>query len=177
MLIISRFPLLSKVGGYNLCFSTYICITYALIGFKKLLTAGWVIKYSLHSHSPSLPSPSSFFFFPPLNPPWIFTGQYKRLLLLITALCASSIVSNSVRPHGLWPAGLHHLWDFPGRKLECVVISSSGGSSWAWGGICASCIGRWILYPEPPGNLIVALEKQHSLSNASLFTGTQVVSS
>ena len=44
------------------------------------------MKYILLSHSPSLPSPSSFI--PPLNPPWIFTGQYKWLLFFIIELCA-----------------------------------------------------------------------------------------
>ena len=62
------------------------------------------------------------------------------LILDNSSVCASPIMSSSVRPHGLWPAGLHHLWDCPGRKLEWVVMSSSRGSSWAWDGICALAV-------------------------------------
>ena len=37
------------------------------------------------------------------------------------------------------------------RILECHAVSSSRGSSQPKGWICVSCIGRQILYPEPPG--------------------------
>ena len=45
-------------------------------------------------------------------------------------MCVSlSVVSNSLRPCGLWPARLLHLWDFPARILEWITISFSRRSS------------------------------------------------
>ena len=40
-----------------------------------------------------------------------------------------SVVSDSLRPHGLQPARLLCPWDFPVRILECVAISYWRGSS------------------------------------------------
>ena len=41
---------------------------------------------------------------------------------------------------------------FQARILEWVAISSSRGSSRPRDGAHVSCIGRWVLYTEPPGN-------------------------
>ena len=64
---------------------------------------------------------------------------FLQMLLLFS----HSVVSDTLRPHRLYPARLHCSWDFPGKKTE---ISFSRGSSrardWTW----ISCIGRWILY-------------------------------
>ena len=38
---------------------------------------------------------------------------------------ACSVMSDSLLPHELHPARLLSPWDFPGKILECVAISSS----------------------------------------------------
>ena len=61
---------------------------------------------------------------------------------------AASVVSDSLRPHGLWPTRLLCPWDFPGRILAWVAVSSSRGSAQPGDRNCISCIscvGRWIL--------------------------------
>ena len=58
-------------------------------------------------------------------------------------------VSDSLRPHGLYPARLLCPWDFPGRDTGVLAISFPRGSSWPkdWAHIsCNSCTGRQILY-------------------------------
>ena len=42
-------------------------------------------------------------------------------------------------------------WVLQGRILERHAVSSSRGSSQPRDGSCVSCIGRQILYPQPPG--------------------------
>ena len=45
-------------------------------------------------------------------------------------MCVSlSVVSDTLQPHGLWPARLLCPWNFPGKNLEWVAISFSRGSS------------------------------------------------
>ena len=65
-------------------------------------------------------------------------GGCKKLLALVSLffslwpLCAvlsRSVVSDSLRPHGLWPARLLCSWDFPGRSTGVGAIPSSRGSS------------------------------------------------
>ena len=55
-----------------------------------------------------------------------------------------------------WTVAHQALWNFPGRKLEQVVISTPRGSSqprdWPWVS-CDSCIGRQILYHRTLGSL------------------------
>ena len=46
-----------------------------------------------------------------------------------SALCLCSVVSDSVRPHGLQPSRLLCPWDSPGKILEWAAISFSRGSS------------------------------------------------
>ena len=41
---------------------------------------------------------------------------------------AGSVMSDSLRPHGLWPARLP-TWDSPGQSTEWVAMPSSRGSS------------------------------------------------
>ena len=41
-----------------------------------------------------------------------------------------SVMSGSLQPHGLQPAGLPCPWCFPGKDTEWVAISCSRGSSW-----------------------------------------------
>ena len=52
-----------------------------------------------------------------------------------------SIVSDSWRPHGLWPASLLCSWTFQAILLEWVAISYSRGSSWPREWAHASSIG------------------------------------
>ena len=40
----------------------------------------------------------------------------KRSLWLVCVLCAQSLVSKSLRPHGLWPTRLLCPWDSPGKN-------------------------------------------------------------
>ena len=56
-----------------------------------------------------------------------------------------SVVSDSLQPNGLQPAKSLFPWDFPGKKLEWVVISSSR-SSQPRDQTHDFCIGRQILY-------------------------------
>ena len=41
-----------------------------------------------------------------------------------------SVVSNSLRPHGLWPTRLLHPWDSPGKNTGVDCLSFSRGSPW-----------------------------------------------
>ena len=69
-----------------------------------------------------------------------FQGKSKLLLFIC------SVMSDSLRPHGLWFARLLCLWDFPARRLEWVAIFSSTGSSQPRDQTLVSCIGRQIIY-------------------------------
>ena len=65
--------------------------------------------------------------------------------------CACSVVSDSLRPHGLYVACQAPLSIefFQARILEQVAISFSRGSSWTRDrahSSCVSCIGRKVLY-------------------------------
>ena len=59
------------------------------------------------------------------------------------------VVSDSLRSYGPQPTSVHGI--FQARILEWVAISFSRGSSWARHRTPVSCIGRQILYTEPPG--------------------------
>ena len=52
--------------------------------------------------------------------------HFQWLLLLLSR----SVVSDSVRPHGLQPTRLLRPWDSPARVLEWVAISFS--NAWKW---------------------------------------------
>ena len=58
-----------------------------------------------------------------------------------------SVLSNSLWPHELWPTRLLCPWDFSGKILEWVALSSSKASSWPRDWTHMLCVGRWILYP------------------------------
>ena len=56
-------------------------------------------------------------------------------------MCVShSVVSESLRPHGLWPARLPALGILQARTLEWVAISFSRGSFWPRDWTQVSCI-------------------------------------
>ena len=72
-------------------------------------------------------------------------------------LFSHSVMSNSLWFHGLQPASLLCLWDFPERIPECVAISNSRASSWSGDQTCVSCVSpanlllcRQILYCWAP---------------------------
>ena len=46
--------------------------------------------------------------------PLVFPGLTIRMHVCMRA---HSVASDSVRPHGLWPARLLCSWDFPGRNI------------------------------------------------------------
>ena len=48
-------------------------------------------------------------------------------------------MSNSLWFHGLQPASLLCLWDFPVKNTRWVAISNSKASSWSRGQTCVSC--------------------------------------
>ena len=56
-----------------------------------------------------------------------------------------SVVSYSLRPHGLQPARLLCPWDFPGKNTAAGCHFLLQGSSQPKDQIHASCTGRWIL--------------------------------
>ena len=57
-------------------------------------------------------------------------SQYNSCVCVCVCVCVSlSIVSDTLQPHGLWPARLLCPWNFPGKNLEWVAISFSRGSS------------------------------------------------
>ena len=70
--------------------------------------------------------------------------QRKLLWLVVGYVHVCSVVSDSLRPHGLQPARLHGI--FQAVILEWVVMPSSRGSSRPRDWSHISCIGRQILY-------------------------------
>ena len=63
-----------------------------------------------------------------------------------------SVVSDSLRPHGLYPAKLLYLWDSPGKNnaVGCHFllqgISQTQGSPRPRDQTRVSCISKWVLY-------------------------------
>ena len=72
-------------------------------------------------------------------------SHLEKFLSQIEA-CMCSIVSNSLRPHGLQPARSSVPGIFQARILERAAISYSWKSSWPRDLTHISCIGRWIPY-------------------------------
>ena len=52
----------------------------------------------------------------------------------------SSVMSDSLQPHGLEPARLLYLWDYPSKNTGVVSMPSYGGSSWPRDRTRLSCI-------------------------------------
>ena len=86
--------------------------------------------------------------------------QVKKCVCVCVCLCvlSYSVISNFLQLHGLYPTRLLCPWDSPVRKLECVAISFSRGSSRPRDQTPVSCmsyITRQILYQctrwEAPG--------------------------
>ena len=61
-----------------------------------------------------------------------------------------SVVSNSLRPHGLWPTRLLCPWDFPGKNTGVIVISCSRGSSQPRDQTRVPCVGIVLLTSSFP---------------------------
>ena len=49
--------------------------------------------------------------------------QHEPYFLLFQLLLSCQVVSNSLRPHGLWPASVVCSWDFPGKNtgVGCLL--------------------------------------------------------
>ena len=69
----------------------------------------------------------------------LYLYLYELHLSVALSMCVScSVVSDSLRHHGLWPARLPQPWDFPGKNagVGCRKISFSRRSSqsrdWTW---------------------------------------------
>ena len=92
-----------------------------------------------------------------------FKGSPKQFFFLNVCCCcmlSCSIVSDSLRPHGLQPATLLCPWDFPGKNtgvgshfLLQGVFRLRGHTRFS----CISCIGRQILYHCATWMLILLL--------------------
>ena len=81
---------------------------------------------------------------------FIFTNEVYinvKCVCVCTRACVQScsVVSNSLRPYGLYPTRFLCPWDSPGKKTGVVATPSSRGSSQPR---CKthlfSCIGRWV---------------------------------
>ena len=83
-----------------------------------------------------------------------------------TASCLG--MSDSSRPHGLWPARLLHPWDSPGKDTGVGCIPFSRGSSWPRDRIWVSHIaGRFFTIwatkkPQAQGVLLLVVISKHS---------------
>ena len=76
-------------------------------------------------------------------------AHHSTSTTLYMSLCVCSVMSNSLRPHGLQLSGLPCHGIIPARILEWVAISSSRGSSWPRDQTriaCGSSIDWWLLY-------------------------------
>ena len=83
---------------------------------------------------------------------WMCTRTCPHML-------SSSVVSDSLQPHGLQPARLLCPWNFPRKNIGWVAISYSRGSSQPKDQTCVSCFGRQILSTEPAGKPIYPYNK------------------
>ena len=78
----------------------------------------------------------------------------SQILCLLYCVLGYSVVSDSLQPHGLWPARLLCPWNFPGRNTGWVDISSSRGSFHPRDRThisYISCTGSRFFTTEPPG--------------------------
>ena len=55
--------------------------------------------------------------------------SFKNESIHSVCVCACSVMSDSLRPHELWPARLLCPWKLPGKNIEWVANSFSRGSS------------------------------------------------
>ena len=78
-------------------------------------------------------------------------------------------MSNSLRPHRLYPARLLCPWDSPGGILEWVIIPFSKESSRPGDWTLLSCIGRQILYYWATWEAVSDFGKQKILLDYMLF--------
>ena len=69
-----------------------------------------------------------------------------RVDLHKTCVCACSVMSNSLQPHGLQPARLLCPWNFPGKNTGMGCRFLLPRIFWRRNQTCISCIGRQILY-------------------------------
>ena len=70
-----------------------------------------------------------------------------------------------LRPHGLYPASILCLWDFPGKKTGGVAISFSRGSSQPRDQTWVSWFGRWILYHWATREALISMNRGLNLSS------------
>ena len=61
--------------------------------------------------------------------PLFFLSSLPLSHFYILCVCVSSVVSDSLRPHGPWPTCLLCAWDFPGKKTGAGSLPSSKGYS------------------------------------------------
>ena len=87
-----------------------------------------------------------------------------------------SVVSDSLRPPGLYPTRLLCPWDSLGKNsgVGCHFLHQkiSRGSSWLGDRTHVSCIGRWILYHWVPREALV----WKPVSQCRLFPKVEIVS-
>ena len=83
------------------------------------LTNSWLTMFQAHSKV----------IYKSFSSPVTFKHGCSLEIYLVSALSVShSVISDSLEPHGLWPARLLHPWDSPGRNTGGVAIPFSRGS-------------------------------------------------
>ena len=91
-------------------------------------------------------------------------GNSRQCILDRIGVCASSVVPDSLRPHGLWPTRLLCPWDFPGKNtgLGCHFLLQNIFPTQGLNPGLLHC--RRILYHLPPGK-----PKNPGVGNLSLL--------
>ena len=74
------------------------------------------------------------------------TGVSSKKYRTTMCMCAHSVVSDSLWPHGLQPPGFPVHEILQGKIFKCIAISSARGSSWPRDRTHISCISMQIFF-------------------------------
>ena len=98
----------------------------------------------------------------PQRPPFLTPPSGATSLPLYVGICSvTSVVSDSVRPHGLQPSRLLCPWDSPGKNtgvgchalLQGIFLTQESNSC------LFSCSGKWVLYTSTRWDTLQFLQK------------------
>ena len=82
---------------------------------------------------------------------WVSSFPFSFLAALLGLLFSGSVLSDSLRPHGLQPASLLYPWDFPGKKhWSGLPFPSSGDLPDPGIGPASPALAGGFFIPEPP---------------------------
>ena len=89
-----------------------------------------------------------------------------RSLCVCVYVCAlsGSVVSDSLRPHGLEPTRLLRPWDSPGKNTGAGCLSFSRESSQTKDQTQVSCIAGRVFITESPGKPVSSLTRDQTHS-------------